>query len=185
MDLRYSIPYILFLSVFLSFSETSYAGEKKAGSSAALLTPVAPVSYDKRVQILRDFLKSHDSPLADNAETFIKTADDNKLDWKLVAAISGVESSFARQLPYDSYNAWGWGIYGDNMITFPSYDEAIETISTSLRKDYIDSWKARDVYQIGKIYAASPTWAQKVEYFMNKIERFGEKDPTLKLTLSL
>lgn len=144
-----------------------------------------PQVYDRRVKILRDFLDSYNSPLAPFASVFIKEADKNKLDWRFVAAISGVESTFGQQLPYNSYNAWGWGIYGDNMIRFASYEEAIETISKGLKERYIDSWGARDIYQIGRFYAASPTWAQRVAFFMERVDQFAANNPKNYLSLSL
>lgn len=124
----------------------------------------------RRVVILYNFLDNYNSPLKNYALNFVEDADKYKLDYRLLAAISGVESTFGQQLPYNSYNAWGWGIYGDNMIRFNSYPEAITSISKSLRENYIDNWKAQNVYQIGRFYAASPTWAQRVVYFMGKIE---------------
>jgi len=157
---------------FLSNGKTVFAQEIFAGSSAALLKPVVQKATDSRVRILREYLEKYNSPLVPYAATFVDTADKYNLDWKLVAAISGVESTFGRQIPPDSFNGWGWGIYGNNMIRFSSWNEGIETISEGLRTKYIDKWGARNVYEIGRFYAASPTWAQRVEYFMNSIGNF-------------
>lgn len=148
--------------------------------SAQLEKPVvvdAGVDYQK-VATLYNFLNKYNSPLKTYARNFVEEADRYSLDYRLLVAISGVESTFAQQLPYNSYNAWGWGIYGDNMIRFSSYPEAISTISKSLRENYINKWGAQNVYQIGRFYAASPTWAQRVVWFMEKME--GD---TLPLTL--
>lgn len=142
-----------------------------------------PYANDKRVMMLYDFLGTYNSPLQQYAPVFVRTADKYNLDWRLVAAISGVESTFGKQLPNNSYNAWGWGIFGDNMIYFTSYKDAIETISKSLRENYIDKWNAKNVYQIGRLYAASPTWAQRVEYFMNKIDGSATDAGNLPITL--
>lgn len=143
------------------------------------------VSADHRAKVLKAYLATYNSPLADNAETFVRAADAHELDYRLVAAISGVESTFGKQLPNNSYNAWGWGIYGDNVIRFSSYDEVIKTISKELRERYIDEWKADDVYKIGRYYAASPTWASRVDYFMEDMQKFELSNPTLTLSPSL
>jgi hypothetical protein len=161
-----------------------YAQELAAGSSAALLKPAAQEATDSRVRILREYLEKYKSPLVPYAGTFVEIADKYNLDWKLVAAISGVESTFGREIPYESFNGWGWGIYGDNMIRFSSWNEGIETISEGLRNKYINKWGAKDVYEIGKFYAASPTWAQRVEYFMNEIEKY-QKLSLANLSISL
>ena len=159
--------------------------QKEAGISAVLTRPEIKLQEDRRVVVLKKFLESYKSPLADSAQTLVKTADDNNLDWRLIAAISGVESTFAHQLPSNSYNAWGWGIYGDNMIYFKSYDDAISTIAKGLREKYMDKWGAQDVYQIGRFYAASPTWASRVDYFMQKIHQFELDNPENSLAMSL
>ena len=164
---------ITLLSFIFSITNSNvYAQELAAGSSAALLKPVTKEATDSRIRILREFLEKYNSPLVPFAGTFVEKADKYNLDWKLVAAISGVESTFGQQIPYESFNGWGWGIYGDNMIRFSSWNEGIETISEGLRTKYIDKWGAKDVYEIGRFYASSPTWAQRVEYFMNSIEEY-------------
>lgn len=141
-------------------------------SSATLkkdFAQVGDVDY-KKITTLYNFLGKYDSPLKGYSRNFVEEAGKHDLDWRLLVAISGVESTFGKQIPYNSYNAWGWGIYGNNTLRFTSYPEAITTISKALRENYIDSWGAKNVYQIGRIYAASPTWAQRVDYFMGKIE---------------
>ena len=178
--------FIISLFIFSITIQTKsiYAQEFTAGSSAALLKPIANPT-DSRVKILGEFLEQYNSPLQPYAENFVEIADKYELDWKLVAAISGVESTFGQQIPYQSYNGWGWGIYGTNMIRFSSWTQGIETVSEGLRTNYINKWGARDVYEIGRFYAASPTWAQRVTYFMNKIDEYKDKNLAANLSISL
>lgn len=162
-----------------------FASEKLSGSSATLATTLTVTKEDNRVLILREYLEKYNSPLADSAQTFVEQADKNYLDWKFVAAIAGVESTFAHHLPYNSYNAWGWGIYGNNTHSFTSYEDGIITISKALRKKYMDTWGAQDVHEIGRFYAASPTWASKVTYFMRDIEQFEEQKNAERVSLTI
>src|SRR5579862_427307 len=74
-----------------AFSQTS---EQSAAFAGSQLTSLPTVEQDNRAKILKSYLEQYNSPLADHAETFIKEADANGLDWKMVAAISGVESNF-------------------------------------------------------------------------------------------
>jgi len=139
---------------------------------------------DHRAQILRNYLAAHNSPLAPYAENFVAEADKNGIDWRLVAAISGLESSFGEHIPPDSYNGWGFGVYGDNVRRFNSWDDGIAVVSKSLRDDYMNKWGATSVPEIGKMYAASPTWAIRVQYFINDIDAFAAKKPdTLAISL--
>jgi len=164
---------ILSLILFNHVSLVS-AQDYSAGSSAALFKPDNQQVSDSRARILREYLEKQNSPLASYAGAFVENADKYNLDWKLVVAISGVESTFGQEVPNDSYNGWGWGIYGDNIIRFSSWNEGIQTISEGLRTKYMDKWGAKDVDEIGRLYAASPTWAQRVESIMNSIDNFNK-----------
>ncbi|MCL5433104.1 MAG: hypothetical protein M1524_03245 [Patescibacteria group bacterium] len=171
--------------IFLSLPQKTQADQIPAKSTSAnLATTQINIEKDNRVVILKEFLDTYNSPLSESAEDFVKSADKYDIDWKLVAAISGVESTFGKHIPYNSYNGWGWGVYGDNVIYFESWKDAIETISKGLRQNYIDRG-ATNVYAIGRIYAASPTWAQRVEYFMNRIRDYELRNPEDALSLSI
>lgn len=185
--MRKALIFLVLLVVILNvvFPQKTYAGEKAAGHSAVLASNQKEVGMDYRARVLRNFLQTYSSPLSSSSQTFVKTADTYSIDWRLVAAISGVESTFGQQIPYNSYNAWGWGIYGNNAIYFKSWEQAIETISKGLRENYINAWGAQDVYQIGRFYAASPTWASRVAYFMQKIDQFAANNPESALSISL
>ena len=180
----------IILSIFLfitliTASEKTYASQNASRSSASLQTSLITKGHDNRAKVLRNFLEKHSSPLTPYSSAFIKIADNYHLDWRLVASISGVESTFGKHIPYNSYNGWGWGIYGDNIIYFSSWEDGIETVSKGLRVNYINKWKAINVYEIGKIYAASPRWASNVNYFMEKISEFQYQNLTDGLSISL
>ena len=178
------VIFIISILFLLSAGKTQ-AKELASGSSAKIEAVKQPKVSDARVKILQDYLGQYNSPLVANAPDFVKYADKYDLDWKLVAAISGVESTFGQQIPYDSYNGWGWGIYGTNMIYFSSWEDGIKTVSAGLRENYINKWGASDVYEIGRFYAASPTWARRVDYFIGKISDFALRNPQSALPLSL
>ncbi len=179
--------FVLFiLTLIFTFNVQSASAQQKAsGSSAQITLAEEEINDDYRVRVLKTYLAKYNSPLAGDAGSFVKYADKYNLDWKFVAAISGLESTFGQQIPYNSYNAWGWGIYGDNVIRFKSWEEGIQTISQGLREKYMDKWGAGDIYQIGSLYASSPTWAQRVSYFMNNIQNFALRNPQDALSLSL
>lgn len=138
---------------------------------------------DERVLKLRLFLASYNSPLENLADEFVTTADKYRVDWKLVPAITGVESTFGRFIPVGSYNAYGWN---NGNFYFQSWPESIEIVTKTLKEKYINRG-ADTVWKIGPIYAPpSKTWAAKVNYFMEKIENYGLEDKQdLTLTLSL
>ena len=61
----------------------------------SLLAPQAQAS-DLRALKLAKFLRDRGSVLQSEATTFVTAADKYQLDYRLLAAISGVESTFAR-----------------------------------------------------------------------------------------
>ena len=175
--------FIIILSIFIL---TPKVFAENSSRSSAVLADARNVSLlDNRVKILREFLESYNSPIAPFAKEFVETSDIYNLDWRLVAAISGVESTFGQQIPAGSYNGWGWGIYGNNVIYFSSWEDGIQTISKGLRERYMNQRGATNVYEIGSTYAASPTWAVRVEYFMNRISDFSILNPQDSLSISL
>ena len=180
---------ILFILFFVVLSAYIFVpkvfAENSSRSSAVLADSRTSALSDIRVKILKEFLESYNSPLAPFAEDFVNTADTYNLDWRLVAAISGVESTFGHQIPQGSYNGWGWGVYGNNVIYFPSWKDGIQTISKGLRERYMDGRGATNVYEIGRTYAASPAWASHVENYMNRISDFTLLNPQNSLSISL
>ena len=176
---------IVFIALFLAIREGAFA-YSKASASSAKLTPISSeLIPDNRALVLREYLERHNSPLAAYAGTFVSSADKYNLDWRLVASISGLESGFGIHIPENSYNGWGWGIYGNNVFYFKSWEDGIETISRGLRERYLFDRPDSDPYIIGPTYASSPTWAQRVSFFMESIELFRMNQAKNSLVLSI
>lgn len=158
---------IVLLFIVWLLVPTNVAAQEHYGASASLKGDSNEVNYDMRVTELREYLESHNSPLAEYAEDFIKYSDQYDLDWRLVPAITGVESTFGKHIPYNSYNAYGWA---NGNYSFSSWEESIGHVSKTLAEKYIAKG-ANTSSEIGRIYAPpSSTWSSKVEYFKNKIE---------------
>lgn len=122
--------------------------------------------FDYRVNVLTKYLSGHNSPLADYAGLFIYKADENGIDWRLIPAITGVESTFGKNIPINSYNAYGWA---NGRYRFESWEDSIEVVSKALREKYIDRG-ANTLPKIARRYAVSLSWEWKVRYFMNEID---------------
>lgn len=164
-----NLKLIILSILLLSFSAINMAGEV---SNTPKAPQVKTKQFDKRAKILAEYFTSYNSPFEYHAQTFVDAADKYGLDWKLVPAISGVESTFGKQ-SY-GFNAWGWGIYGDNRLSFDSWTDGINTVSEGLKKGYVDKGLT-DPYSMNRVYAASKSWGWRVDYFMKDIDRFKEK----------
>lgn len=175
----------LILFALLALPGRVVAQEKVSGASASSFGELLTYEPDQRAIHLKRFLESYNSPLAEEASTFVVEADKHGLDWKLVAAIAGTESTFGKHIPPGSYNAWGWGIPTGSQsgIGFNDWEHGIATVTHGLKTRYVDRG-AVTVEQMGRIYAASPRWAGNVRFFMGKIETFLPEDSRF-LTLDI
>lgn len=164
---------IVFLTLFVGAVSPVRAQEKTA-EEAGRLAGFSSLIVDSRVTKLKAYLEKHDSPMAANAHVFVREADKNGLDWKLVAAIAGTESTFGKHIPSDSFNAWGWGIPtgAQSGIRFHNWEEGIATVSEGLATRYFGRG-AKTIYDVGWIYAANGnSWGNHVSFFMNQIDSF-------------
>lgn len=134
------------------------------------------IGYKKvdRVEVLEDFFSKYKSPLKENAKKFVEVADKYGMDYRLLPAISCMESTCGKHLLEGTYNPFGWGIYGKNFIAFESYDKAIEKVGEGIHKNYI----ARGfdtVSEIAPIYTPpnSHNWAKGVNWFSNQIDNIA------------
>lgn len=176
--------------IFAAISPQQTQASVKTSAPSAILaglhtnTPVQPVA-DNRAKILKEYLAQYDSPLAEHADTFVQEADKQNIDWKLVPAITGVESYFGQLIPPYSYNGWGYHVYDGNVRGFASWDEGIEVVTAALREDYMNAWGAENIHQIGSIYAADPLWSSKVSHFYEELSAFAEAESNVLLSISL
>lgn len=136
--------------------------------AAPIMPPPPVVVVDERVVVLEGFLAQYDSPLTPHAETFIEVSDRYGLDWRLLPAIAGTESTFGLRYIRGTYNPFGWG---SGRIYLGSWDNGIETVGEALWEKYLLKGKRPlTVEGIGSIYAESPHWPRSVRYWMGKID---------------
>ncbi len=187
-----ALPLIFFatssFAVLLSVSGliiTSTADEQIAIDSAGshLFGSVPPegstlgestVSAEARPIIMRRFLESYHSPLAAYSDFILSVSEEYELDWRLLAAIAGAESTFCRTIPEGTYNCWGWGIHSRGTLGFSSYKEGIKIVAKGLREKFLDDGLT-SVDEIMARYAPvslsrGGSWGRAVEYFMSQLE---------------
>lgn len=128
---------------------------------------------DGRANLIEDFFRGYSAPLSDFADTFVKVADQYHLDYRLLPAISMQESNGGKRLINDSYNPFGYGIYGSLVVKFSSWEEGIERVGRSLREDYLDKG-LKTPGQIMTKYtppslAKGGAWAIGVSSFMEEL----------------
>lgn len=129
---------------------------------------------DARAQIIEDFFKQYKAPLSEYSIEFIKVADKYKMDWRLLPSISMQESSGGKKVITDSYNPFGYGIYGKLVTRFNSWEDSIERVGRALREDYLDQGLKTPEEIMAKYtppsLAIGGTWAKGVNSFMEELQ---------------
>jgi hypothetical protein len=129
------------------------------------------IEKDARAEILRKFFAKYKSELEPYSEEIVEAADKYDIDFRLLPSIAMQESNLCKKAPKDSFNCWGFGIYGKKVTRFENFEEAIDTVTKTLAKDY----KAKGLVtpdQIVKMYTPSSngTWQDSVNFFFNQLK---------------
>ena len=125
---------------------------------------------DGRVEKVRQFLQRYNSPLEPYSQDVVEAADQYDLDYRLIPAIAMQESNLCLKIPVNSYNCWGYGIYGNKVHRFSDYKEGIYTVTKTLATKY----KKRGLITAEEIMtmwtpSSNGSWAHSVNYFMEKL----------------
>lgn len=157
-------------SKFLAFQKTpkvTYAAIPGLNLAFSLDTK----EEDARVTTVKAFLSKYNSALAPYAQLIVATADKYGLDYRLLPAIAMQESTLCKKAPKNSYNCWGFGIYGKKVTRFSNYSEAIETVTKTLSKNYKGAGLETPEEIMTKYNpASSGEWAQGVSGIMQRLE---------------
>lgn len=100
---------------------TSAAGVAQTGPA------VSPCDNDTRCLAIRNFFQRHRSPLVPVAYRFLTAADENHLDWRLLPALSMVETTAGRY--GRKTNVFGWN---SGRARFKSVEAGIDFVAKRL-----------------------------------------------------
>lgn len=127
--------------------------------------PPQYVPNPEQVGRVRAYLNGRRSPLAQYAEEFVKAADHYGIDYRLVPAISVIESG-GGLYNFRPHNAWGWG-----KMTFGNWQEGIWTVTKGLSVYYSNGLTTPKL--ISRYYCppSADSWGMKVQFVMNEIAK--------------
>lgn len=173
-----SLVFLLSLSYQKNTSSHTYASYTHAKSVNFAALPSTENIFtdsvtqeDSRVEMIRQFLVRYSSPLEPYAQNIVDAADRYGLDFRLLPAIAMQESNLCKKIPNNSYNCWGFGIYGHTVTRFNGYAEAIDVVTKTLAIKY----KAKGLTtptEIMSLYTPSSngSWAHGVNTFMSELQ---------------
>lgn len=138
-----------------------------------IVEEIEPVAYNnnaqhyipnaQKVEKIKKYLEKRGSPLAAYAEEFVKAADEYGIDYRIVVAISIVESNGGKK-NFKPYNAWGWGKSG-----FGSWTEGIWAVSKGIGKYYSKGATTPKYISTSYCPPNADNWARNVQGVMNVI----------------
>lgn len=129
------------------------------------------IQKDARVEIVKQFFNEYQSPLEPFATKIVEAADIYNIDFRLLPAIAMQESSLCKKMPANSYNCWGFGIYGGRIKMFDNYSRAIDTVSKTLSYEYKNKG-LKTPKEIASKYTPSDNgkWVKAVSRFMEYLQ---------------
>lgn len=131
---------------------------------------------DIRILVLKEFFKTYNSPLYDHVEALVKQADIWGIDYALLPAIAMQESGGCKTIPPGSYNCWGFGIYGDNVVNFGSFENAVSNVAKTLKEAYIKKGLTNATLVEDRWTPSSGgNWSYSVNFFIGKIRGIESK----------
>ncbi len=172
----------LIFAVLLLFYISNAQIVKVSGQSFSLYaslpkdTPIQTLqisSQDARPKIIEDFFNGYKSPLSAYSKKFVEVSDFYKLDWRLLPAISMQESKGGQITINNSFNAFGYGIYGNLVTKFTSWEDGIDRVGRALRTDYLNVGLKTPEQIMAKYtppsLAKGGPWAKGVSSFMEEL----------------
>jgi len=164
-----------------SFSKTS------AGNVLSYYTAKAPnntqsdfetQAQDARALKIEGVFTKFKCPLTGTGEYIVQKADEHSIPYWLVAAVSFQESGCGKKTPTvagleNSYNAWGYGVWGGNVKTFESWEAGISALSKYFDANFF-SKGITDPCEIMRVYTppSKGSWCEGVKYFGEMIQNF-------------
>jgi len=134
---------------------------------------------DARAEIIRQYLKSYDSPLEPQAELIVELSDIYNFDYRWMVAIAQQESSLCKRIPENSFNCWGWGIYPEpsnpsvlKVTRFDSFEDALRRIAPQFTRIFLKGNHTKDPMEVMKTYTPPSTgsWANGINQFFSNLE---------------
>ena len=122
-----------------------------------------PAREDPRIERLETFFKNYDCPGPFHVHEYLQAADSHELDYRLLPAISLVESTCGA---YERMNnRWGWA---STQSGFESVPAGIDYITEQLAEN--PKYKGKSVKEKLFTYNPFPQYVRQVERLMRQIE---------------
>jgi len=124
--------------------------------------PVNTFKADPRLPALERFFALADAPARAYSHVFLREADQNDLDWRLLPSISFVESTGGKAARNNNMFGWNCG-----RAVFTSLSEGIRTVAYNL--GHAPLYKDKDLDEVLLTYNPNPEYLRTVKSVMTRI----------------
>ncbi|EKD52577.1 MAG: hypothetical protein ACD_61C00302G0009 [uncultured bacterium] len=127
---------------------------------------------DARAEIIRQYLHKFGSPLEPYSNLIVTLSDQYQFDYRWLVAIAQQESNLCKHIPENSFNCWGWGIYGDKVTRFDNYEDALRRIAPQFTKIFLKGKHSKDPAEVMRTYTppSDGSWADGVSQFFDHLD---------------
>lgn len=117
---------------------------------------------DPRIVSVRNFFRKFKSPAESVSDVFVREADSNGLDWRLLPGLAMVESGGGKRCR--RHNMFGWANGG---VGFSSFSDAIRQVSWNLSNSRY--YKDKSLDRMLQTYNRNPQYRQRVKRVMTQV----------------
>lgn len=187
---KFLMPAITFGVILTTFAFVSvYAGNTATLTPQYSIFSAKPLTLgsvsgkvygqDSRAEVLDRVFEKYKCPIAGLGNVFVEEADKNNIPFWIVPAISFQESNCGKKTPKtqdksETYNAWGWAVWGNNVKGFDNWEHGIKVLSKYINTKFY-SKGTTELCEIMKIYTppSDGSWCNGVTYFKEVIENYA------------
>lgn len=143
--------------------ETHATAKPAPAAISVARTPLAAAATpDPRVVRLVRYFSRLNCPVSNLAHVFVRAADENHLDWRLLPSISVIESGGGKA--YKNNNIFGWD---SGLQAFSSISSGIEIVASRLGHSPL--YRNRDSVGKLRVYNPNESYVSDVLTVMNRI----------------
>lgn len=145
---------VVFASLLATPGVATFEPSLRADNSA--------LSHDPRTIRIKHFFEKNGCPLSKLSAEFVREADANDLDWRLLPSITFVESSGGKY--YQNNNVFGWN---SCKTRFKSVRAGLHLVASSLGNSTL--YRDKDTDDILRTYNPSPAYVGRVKSIMETL----------------
>lgn len=160
---RFLVMLVVLFGLFLFF-RTIDKSHTTTFKEPPIVKPVIATSVDIRIASLNKFFETYKCPKPYYVEDYIRYANQDHIDYRLLPSISIAESTCGE---HEIKNNW-WGWQSGKGNGFNSVPSGIEFLSKQLESNHYYLGKTN--YQKLRSYNPNPSYAQEVLKLINSIK---------------